>query len=178
MAHRVKRTNSDLENAAGHVGYEWAMLLGSRQSDWHKLPAHSDSFKDLANKHARTEVVLLHARLLHDFLFRPPDHSDDVSAVDFLENGAAQEWESDRENLKHKFCPYIQTEFSRLNKRLFHLSYDRAQLDESWKLDTVINELADAFRYFCEKLTAARYKLFHRGISTRSSDTFPFTERA
>jgi hypothetical protein len=47
------------------IGYEWAMLLGTAETDWHKnIPALGVVERDplrVVHLHARTELVWLHA---------------------------------------------------------------------------------------------------------------------
>jgi len=60
---------SELREFAHDIGYEWAMVLGASETDWHKIVdvlAERAPLRAVHN-YARTELVWLHARNLHDF---------------------------------------------------------------------------------------------------------------
>lgn len=160
-------TQDQLHEAAKHLGYEWAMLLGARDSDWDRLPA-SNPVQKIANDHARTEVILLHTRVIYEFLFlrRSPQHPDDVRAFDYLSGNAKDDWEINHVTLVKKLCPTIEKDWDRLNKKLFHLSYERIQLPDGWKHDVVIGELKAAFKHFCEHFNGNHGELLmiHEGL--------------
>ncbi len=160
-------TQDQLREAAKHLGYEWAMLLGARHTDWHKLQT-SDPLQGRANQHARVEVMLLHTRVIYEFLFgtRTPQHPDDVRAADYLPGTLKSDWERDRASLRKTLCPSIERDMDRLNKRLFHLSYERIDLPTGWDPDVAIKELKAAFRHYWGLFTEHHTQLvmIHEGL--------------
>jgi len=155
----MPKTEKELAEAAKHISYEWGMLRGAAESDWHRLPVTAGSFQKLINSNARTELVLLHARLLYDFLFTFSDDGDDVQAPDFLEGAAATNWRKDRPRLAKTYCPILTKDRRRLNKRLFHLSYKRETLPKGWDMRGIVAELSNALQYFKSQLSPQRVKL-------------------
>lgn len=165
-----KTIDERLKVAASHLGYEWAMRVGGRHADWHKQPA-ADRQVNLAGQHASTEVVLLHARLLFEFLTKDRGHRDkhgrhligardvdNVRAIDLLDPGTGglpgpmEEWESRRKAV----CPYLRGEMERLNQRLSHLSYAREVQDEGWDKVRIIREMREALRTWLALLPQER----------------------
>lgn len=167
-------TQDQLRKAAHHLGYEWAMLLGARHTDWHKLPA-TDPVQKIANENARVEIMLLHTRVMYEFLFgvRSNQHPDDMRAFDYLHGAVKDDWQLNRTTLAKKLCPSIDKDWDRLNKRLFHLSYQRIDLQTGWDPDIVIRELKAGFRQFCSLLNGGpELVLIHEGLVLSSVDPY------
>jgi hypothetical protein len=163
-------SHDELRQAAEHLGYEWAMLLGARQADWHKL-ASSTAVQRMANNHGRTEVTLLHTRTIYEFLFFSGTfrYPDDVRATHFLRGADRATWEQDRLILAQRFCPSLTANWERLNKKLFHLSYKRHELETGWEPDRIVSELKAAFRHLC-KLLGSELLLIHEGLLLHEVD--------
>jgi len=156
----MPKTEAELKKAAAHIGYEWRMLQGAVESDWHQFSVAAGSHQELCNAHARTELVLLHARLLYDFLFTFSDSPDDIQASDFLEGAAMREWCKRRKRLATTYCPVLTNHRKRLNKRLFHLSYQRDTLPKGWDTIAIVTELCKALQFFKSQLSQKRSELF------------------
>src|SRR5262245_12040788 len=103
-------TYTDLREIATWIGYEWAMPLRACETNWHKdIPALKVSERDplrVVHKCARTELVWLHARNLHNCLFEPP-HGDDVSVVQFLDPAACNVWNKRQDLLPTSLSPTV-----------------------------------------------------------------------
>lgn len=167
-------SHDELRQGAEHLGYEWAMLLGARETNWHKLTSTSP-LQGLANQHGRTEITLLHARTIYEFLFftEASRFKDDVRATHFLHGADRTQWEVDRDNLAKRYCPTVRDDLGRLNKRLFHLSYLRADLEKGWDPEQIVSELKAAFRYFCT-LLASELLLIYEGLLAHEVDPTSF----
>lgn len=176
-------TEMDREKMAGHIGYEWAMLLGAAESDWNdpglknKTPPYPITPRAIANECARTELVLLHGRALFHFLFvyNKAQFPDALNALDFLEPPESGQWEKDARDANRKrpngralrLCPKMTADRDRANKRIFHLSVERESLPLGWEYPVVVRELTLAFREFHHDLKAPRRELLIRGMRTR-----------
>ena len=97
---------SRLEEIAHHIGYEWAMMLGACQTEWHvekSIGALNVSKRDplrVVHLHSRTELVWLHARVLYGFLFvESQRYKDDLRVKEFLTEPNRSKW-----NRKSGFC--------------------------------------------------------------------------
>lgn len=150
------------QQIATHIAYEVEMLFRTIDR------LERDRGKDVVEDNRRIEAVLLHARVIYDFLFTDPRPSKpDVSAKHFFDS--PKQWTGDPATL----CPYLTAERERLNRSVPHLSYDRLQYEKSksWDLHSVGSELKLAWEQFLAHLPAAR-----RGwlTITRPPDPMPY----
>jgi hypothetical protein len=119
-----------LHKIAHHIGYEWAMLLGAAATSWHSqdtiraLKVSERNPLRVVHLHARTELVWLHARALHDCLFKPR-RGDDVEVDLFLDAHARTQWNNRNDLIAEHLCPTVHEVVKhqgRANKKLFHLT--------------------------------------------------------
>lgn len=156
-------TPEQLQDGANHLGYEWAILLGVRLTDWHKIPS-ANPLERLVNEHGRTEITLLHARIIFEFLFGPAHHDDDVNAAHYLKGSVRDTWTLSRAVLAATYCPSLVKEWKRLNKLLFHLSYERSVRETGWEPEVILKELKEAFRYFGSLVEMGELLMLHMGL--------------
>jgi len=126
----------DKVKAAKLVKYEWDMFAWTIDR----------CFKEAKGRQGREqwmllEDMLLHARVLRDFLTRPPK-GDDISAAHFVED--IETWRKQASSL----CPYLRVNRKRLNKKLAHLTYARLTEDELWEPIPIRDELQIAWDKF------------------------------
>ena len=138
----------DAKKIAPKAEYEWDMFVYLSERIKSEYPT-----ADKPTKNFLTEVYLLHARVLYDFLLRPPK-DDDVSATHFFDD--ASEWCTVRSD----FCPYLRENMTRVNKKLTHLTYSRLTEDEIWDHDAIRDEISHAWRTFLEMLPEDRREWF------------------
>lgn len=100
------------------------------------------------------EGFLLHARILRDF-FINDQRQDDVLAIHFFDDVTV--WE----DIKQSLCPYLRRHKQRINKYLAHLTYDRLRRDKLWHIDTIYEELVQAWQQFYSSLPQERQALFN-----------------
>jgi len=117
------------------------------------------TWKNHFEKCTLIEVVLLHARVLDDFLFGKTKNPKDVRAVQFFDN--ATQWRSNKAAL----CPSLsdRSNLDRLSRALAHISYDR--LDESRRLrdrdiSRIATEIQTAWDHFIGQLPKDRKEWF------------------
>jgi hypothetical protein len=130
----MKRDLLELEDAARFMVYEYVMfnascfLLANYTGD-------SQVIRNLA-----LEGALLHARNLADFLRANESHRDDINAGHFVEDplGDASD--------------VLDTERTRLNKRLMHPSYQRASMPERWDVQGIHNGITRGWKGFLGRL--------------------------
>ena len=175
---RPARSDDELKQGASYVGYEWAVMAGARLVDWHKDVPEDKSFHAIVSHSARTELILLHARALYDFLFYPTPRDDDVISIDVLGVNNARTWEDNRGNNCQKLCPILNQNRDRIHKMLAHLSYDRKKLKEKDgpHPDVIERELIAAFKEFWSLMEPNYQNLFKGGLHEASSEHFPFIQ--
>jgi hypothetical protein len=96
---------------------------------------------DNGKRNVLLEAFLLHARVLKEFFSIRKKH-DGVSSIDFLEN--TKEWRRKEKSL----CRYLKRHRIPINKYLTHLTYSRLHKKMNWEVDTIYNELEDAWQHF------------------------------
>jgi hypothetical protein len=136
---------------ASHVAYEIEMFFSTIDR------LGRDLGRDVVEDNRRIEAVLLHARVIYDFLFvLPRSGFPDVSARHFFDDPSM--WEP--KVTEH--CPYLAERRERLNRSLPHLSYDRLKYDEDkrWDLHATATELKGAWECFFAALPAERRQWF------------------
>jgi hypothetical protein len=138
---------NELHQIAHHIGYEWAMFLGATETSWHEhAPEAPRAPLHVVHKHARTELVWLHARILFDFLFKFKRRKNDLYVGDFLEGDAFKDWYREERWTAPKMCKVVDSNVERANKKLFHPT--RRRLKDSCGLPdyTIVrDELRSAF---------------------------------
>jgi hypothetical protein len=142
-----QKTVSELREFAHHIGYEWAMLLGASETDWHKTVDALDKRAPLraVHKYATTELVWLHARNLYDFLFKR-GKKNCLYVGDFLEAKAAEDWKSEKRWRPAALCPEVTSNMVRAHEKLFHPNKKRRGDDRGLPApQTVCDELRSAF---------------------------------
>ena len=138
---------------APKVKYEWDMFICVAN---HITVECEQRIADQFTKNILLEVFLLHARVLHDFLVKSPRKCDDVHAFHFFDK--ASDWE--HVLLSSNFCPYLQKNRERLNKKLTHLTYRRLTENERWDTCTVRDEVSYAWHTFLKTLPEDRREWF------------------
>jgi hypothetical protein len=138
---------------ASCVAYELEMVYSS-------VRRLAEGPRDKFDESLLTESMLLHTRVLKEFLFdgRREEYPSDVRAVDFLDN------ESDWSLNFIDTCPYLNKERRRIHYSLAHLSYRRLKQRNAkgkrWKLCEVWNDIYGAWQKFMRVLPAERREWF------------------
>ena len=110
------------------------------------------------------ESVLLHARVIYEFLFTPckRKYPEDVRAVQFFDD--PEQWKPD----KSKLCPFLTDNLDRMNRSLQHLSYDRVEYAPNpWDIQTVASEIRAAWDYFLSQLPEDQTQWFHWAVEAQ-----------
>lgn len=100
------------------------------------------------------ECMLLHARVLRDFICSAPKNDNDVSAAHFFDD--PENWLEHQQSL----LPYLKRERSDLNKFLAHLSYERCGKDKNWCISKIEHEMNEAIEMFICMLPDGRKEWF------------------
>jgi hypothetical protein len=159
----MTRRLTELEEIAADIGYEWAMLLGSRRADWHdaaKGMAERDPLR-CANMHATVELIWLHARVLYEFLFDVKD-SKRASVEAFLDVGGLREWRNTKATLRSE---ELRKEYGRAHDKLFHMGRKRIADNEGLKKDEVIDELRKCYSACYRLMAEEKRQAFLNGLS-------------
>ena len=149
-----RECTKDREPAAEKILYEVDMVrwIGQQISQEAENKRNSIRTNDLL-----LEGLLLHARVLYDFLVHNPKQ-DDISAQDYFDDS------SDWKKTAEKLCPYLSADekknYKRLNKKLAHLTYSRLTEDKDWDFKAIASELQTAWETFQSDLPAERQKWF------------------
>jgi hypothetical protein len=170
------KTKQELKSIAHHIGYEWAMLLGAANTEWHKSPpeVHEKNPLLAIHLHARTELVWLHARVLYGFLFvknrksRPTDKHENLMVVDFLDDRAMQEWGNANGLRAVDLCPTVMAQAvagGLANTKLMHATDVRITDPNSLPAYTIaIDELTLAFKACYGLMTGYARAAFKEGL--------------
>jgi hypothetical protein len=159
-----------LSEIAHDIGYEWAMLLGAAETDWHLDVPNMPERNPLrvVHLHARTELVWLHARVLHDCLFKEPRRPDDVSVLPFLDNPARTDWNNTNNLRPEHLCPTVHKvvkSWGRANKKLFHLTTARQTHKTGLPPYTIArDELRHAFCTCHDLMLGDKRETFRNGL--------------
>jgi hypothetical protein len=158
------RQNERLFKIANRVGYEWAMLLGACNTEWHETVNLPQPLR-VVHEHARTELVWLHARVLYDFLFKQGKGT--LRATEFLEPKASREWRREKCWKPVTLCEQVHSNIDRSNQKLFHLLKGRLTDTVGLPKYTVVrNELTRAFSSLYTLMTVEKRDIFRKGIDT------------
>ena len=152
------------QRIANDVAYEVESFFQSLQ----RLERHLGA--DAVDDNQRLENVLLHARVIYDFLFvAPRNKHPDVSALHFFDNTG--QWSGNPNTL----CPYLTQRRERLNRSVPHLSYDRIAFEsnKAWDLHTVATEIKNAWEFFLKQLAPARRQWFAPSTPPRTNQYQP-----
>ena len=160
-AARPSRTEAELSDAAGHVGYEVDMIcfIVEHYPSIIGSPA-VDNVENMA-----LESFLVHYRNVRDFLCpvtstRQPDPGDRIGYQRALDSVLAfdfnQGWQEEAKDWKE----VVPNERERINKQLSHISYSRSQLNPKWPLPEMKNALVNVFREFLKSLPDERQQYF------------------
>ena len=147
---------------AWHIGYEiWFFNTA--------VEAYSPALrrKQRFQHNLLLESVLVHARVLYEFLFTPPSskHPKDARAVQFFDN--PKQWKPD----KSKLCPFLTDNLGRMNRSLQHISYDRIAFGPNlWKIGTVASEIHTAWDYFVSELPEEQKQWLHWALEGQRKD--------
>ena len=139
------------QQIAHHVAYEVELFFRSVER------FEQSSGQDVISDNQCLEDALTHARVIYEFLFRPPRRNcPDVRARHFFDTPS--QWTLSSGDL----CPYMMKHLERLNRSVLHLSYDRLQYEpnKKWDLHTITNEIKDSWKFFLEKLPPERRQWF------------------
>jgi len=148
----MKRTDTELHEAANHVDYELQMLnamvllLSS---------AHGATAMRQAVANACLESFVLHVRNLIDFLYPPASPKpDDILSDQYV-----------RDEVTWRTCrpaktPLLLDAETRVNKLAAHLTYSRLQLDKTWKFSDIRADLCRVITCFVDQLAPARMAWF------------------
>ena len=134
---------------APKVKYEWDMFICVANRITVECEQRT---ADQFTKNILLEVFLLHARVLHDFLVKPPSECDDVLAFHFFDD--ASTWNTVLSS--YNFCPYLSKSRKRLNKKLAHLTFSRLTEDKCWKINAIRDEVSYAWHTFSKTLPEDR----------------------
>jgi hypothetical protein len=131
-------------SASDVLAYEIKMLIyaAGRVRDILAAPTSTE------DKDAMTEVFLLHARNLREFLCQPRaqrKYKNDIVAGDLLSAADAATWE----NVDHLTAmPYVASKKERVNVELSHMSSGRFGNKTEWDLGAMFDELARELQSF------------------------------
>jgi hypothetical protein len=183
MTNLVNRS-PDLREIANKIGYEWAMLLGACETNWHTdIPALVVSKRDplrVVHKCARTELVWLHARVLHGCLFNKPrifnkPGNDDLFITLFLDPPASADWNFKSDLRPEYLCPTVAKMVERggrANKKLFHLTAARlTDVDGLPEYTIAREELRRAFSACYNLMTGDKRDAFREGLDNECDVT-------
>lgn len=165
-----QKSPDELRNIAHHIGYEWAMLLGACDTEWHKIGnLRRRSPLRVVHEHARTELVWLHARVLYDFLFKQGQGT--VQVIEFLEPKKCREWRREKHWKPEILCEEVHSNVGRANQKLFHLLKGRLGDTEGLPEYTIVrSELTRAFSSVCTLMADDKRDTFREGIDTDGQD--------
>ena len=148
----VKLTNHKADqNAANAVLYEWTMFkwVSAEIERRNEAGQIRDEVDNLL-----LEGLLLHTRILKEFLQTSKTKRDDILAAHFLDD--AETWNA---KVKQLF-PRIRDDSDRLNKKLAHLSYRRLEMCQSWDVKLIYCEINDGWNEFIKALDPERREWF------------------
>ncbi|MCE5267231.1 MAG: hypothetical protein LLG00_05040 [Planctomycetaceae bacterium] len=153
--------HQDAKKIAWHVAYEVWMFSAS-------VDALNETRQNgsRATRNAHLEAILLHARVIHEFMFTKvnPKYPDDVRAANFLDDPAG--WPPDQT----KLCPFLATNLERLNRSLHHISFDRLKFRRNlWDYETVASEIRAVWKYFLTSLPADRKRWLELALEAQTS---------
>jgi hypothetical protein len=155
-------THADAKQIAWNVGYEmWIFSEAVREYS----PALRDSERFRHN--LLLECVLLHARVIYEFLFTPYNkkYPEDVRAVRLFDD--PEQWKPDKSQL----CPYLTDNLDRINRSLQHLSYDRIAFGRNpWDIHRVAAEIHTAWNFFLRQLPQDQMEWFNRAVEGQRKD--------
>lgn len=150
--------DEDLQRMAKHVDYErWMFVEAIRQLA--SEPRLCEHFQHCL----LLEAALTHARVLHEFLFRPisPKYPKDVRAGHFFDN--PDQWNPKQPEIAK--LDFLRDDYSRdrVDKALAHLSTERLEFDANpnWELGAIANGFQTAWQYFLCQLPEERRIWFH-----------------
>lgn len=126
-----------------HVDYEVGMLLGLLDLPVNRAPKpHDFSRPETLHYLSRLEALVVHIRVLNEFLCGPPESSyrDDVFARHYLST-----WDPPTSVIGKQAR-------DRANKQLAHLSTTRATNQRGWAFYELVPKLAKEFLRFVEAL--------------------------
>jgi hypothetical protein len=156
----VYKADEEMRRAAGFVSYEMGMFLWAASqippdpgaTEWRKGTSGVE-YED-----AIVEVVLLHTRVLRDFLGKPRKElknfeRTNIVADDFFDR--PEDWTKPTFN-------YLATNHERLNRALVHVAYDRATYegDKDWDFKAITDEIGKAWETFLASLPQDRCAWF------------------
>jgi hypothetical protein len=114
------------------------------------------------------ESILLHARVIYDFLFKEPcSGRPDVSAADFFDR--PEHWKPNARIL----CPFLtdKNNRERINRALAHLSYDRIQhTGAGWPVGQIGTEIENAWGFFLGQLAEEQRRWFDCASKAQEKD--------
>lgn len=148
-----------IEFSKQHLFYEIWMLyrvIDMLGSETYKLSEENSQNQVLFN--ALLESMIVHARIVLDFLYCKRLKSDDAIASDYFLNP------SDWESLLPKKTKVLRAVLDRSNKELAHLSYLRLRVvsdKRPWRIANIKNDIKNIVNLFLEKADA---KLLHSDV--------------
>ena len=148
-----------IEFSKQHIFYEVWMLY--RVVDMLANKKYKLSKDDMENQvlfNSLLESMIVHSRIILDFLYCKRIKPDDAIASDYFSKPS--EWES----LLPKKTPAIRAIINRSNKEMAHLSYLRLTVkpeERSWEVVKVKNDIKNIIDLFLEK---ADVKLLHSDV--------------
>ncbi|NOX52994.1 MAG: hypothetical protein GXP27_00865 [Planctomycetes bacterium] len=165
-----KRPEAELKQAARYVTYEisqfkWvaSWFVRDEYSEW-CVPAEMEQVGTGHHRYAQNcmlECLLLHTRLLYEFLTRETSwHDDDILAVDFVED--PNEW------TRPCFRYLNDDRIQRINKALAHLSYSRREYigdRKLWDVRAIVTDIEAAWEHFMSHLDSDRRKWFEQPLA-------------
>lgn len=122
-----------------------------------------------ATRMACIEAFVIHARVLHAFLWDKPRKGfpDDALAIDFFDDGA---WEAIRNNVQGGALDGLR---ERAGVEIAHLSYrrtNRVETEREWKFDVIAAVIGNAMRLFLANVSR---DLLCDGFEQRLRATWP-----
>lgn len=119
------------------------------------------------------ESILLHARVIYEFLFSKPKYADDVRSKDFFVS--PNQWKPDKSKLRLLCNPKT---LERIHRSLPHLSYDRLNYDKNpgWSIGSVAKDIQEAWDYFLRELPDERRQWFHSALQRQQLGGVPRTK--
>jgi hypothetical protein len=160
------------EEIAYHVCYEYWMLSEAAKR-YRTALRRSDRFQH----NMLLEAVLLHGRVICEFLFKPINkkYPNDVRAIHFFDS--PKQWKSDKlEALRQSLFPAELLE--RIDRSLAHLTYDRLKPGaRGWHVRAVAGTIQKAWNHFLEQLPKERRQWFDVALQCQQSDCAPKTTK-
>jgi hypothetical protein len=123
-----------------HLYYELTMFFGVTK----RL---GDGVNDQYIYSALLESFVIHASLILDFFYKPPQKDDDASVMHFIKD--IPKWKK----LRPSYDKYFRKFHRRRSREVVHLSYKRLDIDASeklWNAEKIVPSIRELVRVFLQ----------------------------